>query len=64
MVRRTVGHIYGWENAKLVLDYLNALHAPYDAHCHNNVWTITYELLPWECDALPSADYIQKGDTR
>lgn len=56
MVRR-VGTVYGWANARLVIDYFEAVGIRYEVCTHNNVWTITYDLEYEQYDALPSQDY-------
>lgn len=59
-MERRIGKVYGWENAKLVIDYLESLGVLYDAHCHNGVWTLAYEMLPWQHEGLPSP-YVAKN---
>lgn len=43
-MQKRLGRIYGWENVKIVIDYLEAIGAPYSVTKNWDVWLIVYEL--------------------
>lgn len=52
----TLGHIYGWKDAKIVIDWLEDLGATYSVQMLNGLWTITYKNIPGQrsiFDVLP-----------
>lgn len=55
--KRCVTKVYGWENAKMLLNYFEAVGIVYQAHCHHSIWTVTYILEHDQYDGLPSRDY-------